>query len=49
MLIAAIVIYVIAALLAGPLWPLQLISGKAGILGVLLVIGWLVLLVKGMA
>ena len=33
MLIAAIVIYVILALLTGPFWPLDYISGKAGCLG----------------
>ena len=32
MLIAAIVIYVILALLTGPFWPLDYISGKAGCL-----------------
>lgn len=30
MFAAALIIYAIASLLVGPLWPLQLISGKAG-------------------
>lgn len=49
MFTTAIIIYVIAAILVGPLWPLELISGKAGPLGVLLAIGWFVLLIGGMS
>jgi len=45
---AAIIIYLIAAVLVGPSWPLQLISGKAGPLGVLLAIGWFALLIYGL-
>lgn len=47
MFIAAMVIYTIAAFLVGPLWPLQLISGKAGLIGVVLAIGWFILLIGG--
>ncbi len=46
---AAIIIYLIAAVLVGPLWPLELISGKAGPLGVLLAIGWIALLIYGLS
>ena len=48
MFIAAMIIYVIVAFLVGPFWPLQLISGKAGPLGILLAIGWFALLIGGM-
>lgn len=48
MFIAAMIIYVIVAFLVRPLWPLQLISGKAGPLGILLAIGWFALLIGGM-
>lgn len=47
MFILAIIIYVIFAFLTGPLWPLQLLGGKAGPLGYLLVIGWVILLIAG--
>ena len=40
MLIAAIVIYVILALLTGPFWPLDYISGKAGCLGQIICLLW---------
>ena len=44
MLIAAIVIYVILALLTGPFWPLDYISGKAGLFrtNYLSFVGWIV-------
>lgn len=48
MFTAAIIIYVIFGIITGPLWPLQLLGGKAGPLGYLLVIGWLALLIVGM-
>lgn len=48
MFIAAMIIYVIVAFLVGPLWPLQLISGKAGPFGILLAICWFALLIAGM-
>lgn len=47
MFILAIIIYVIFGFLTGPLWPLQLLGGKAGPLGYLLVIGWVILLIAG--
>lgn len=47
MFTAAIIIYVIMAFLTGPLWPLELIGGKGGILGYILVIGWICLLIGG--
>lgn len=48
MFIAAMIIYVFAAFLVGPFWPLELISGKAGPIGILLAIGWVALLIGGM-
>ncbi len=48
MLIAAGIIYVIFAFITGPLWPLELLGGKAGPLGYLLVIVWLGLLIGGL-
>ena len=47
MLILAIVIYVVLALLMGPLWPLQM-TGKGGFIGWAIVVGWLVLLLGGL-
>ena len=47
MLIAAGIIYAIFAVLTGPFWPLELLAGKAGPLGYLLVIIWLGLLISG--
>jgi hypothetical protein len=47
MLIAAILIYAIFTLIVGRMWPLQLLAGKAGPLGYILVIGWLALLIAG--
>jgi hypothetical protein len=49
MLIFAIIIYIIGAVLAGPLWILDMIFGKAGILGFLLGIGWCVLFFAGLS
>ena len=46
MFIAAIVIYVILAILLGPLWPLQMF-GKGGLLGKLVVAAWVALLIAG--
>lgn len=48
MLIVAFIIYIIIAFIAGPLWPLQLLGGKAGPLGYLLVIGWIILVLVGL-
>jgi hypothetical protein len=47
MLIAAVIIYVILALVTGPFWPFELLGGKAGPLGYLLVIVWFILLIAG--
>ena len=47
MFTAAIIIYVIVSLLIGPSWPFDLIAGKAGWLGRILVIGWIYMLIKG--
>jgi hypothetical protein len=44
----AVVIYIVAAILFGPLWPLELISGKAGVFGVIIASGWLILLIGGL-
>ena len=48
MVILACVIYVIIAFISGPLWPLQLLGGKAGPLGYLLLAGWIVLFIAGL-
>lgn len=48
MLIAAIIIYIVLAILFGPLWPLGMF-GSAGCLGKLIVAGWVALLIAGMA
>lgn len=47
MLVAAIIIYIILAIVAGPLWPLEMFS-KGGILGIIFVIGWFILLIAGL-
>ena len=49
MFIAAIVIYVILALLTGPLWPLDYISGKAGCLGQIICLLWGALFIAGLS
>lgn len=49
MFIAAIVIYVILALLTGPFWPLELISGKAGCLGQIIALLWGGLFIAGIS
>ena len=46
MLTAAIIIYVILAVLFGPLWPLSMFA-KAGLLGKLIVAAWVALLIAG--
>lgn len=48
MLILACIIYVVLAFISGPLWPIQLLSGKAGPLGYLLLVGWIVLFIAGL-
>lgn len=47
MFIAALIIYTIVAILIGPLWPFELISGKAGPIGIILTLGWFALLIGG--
>ena len=47
MLTAAMIIYVILAILFGSLWPLSMFA-KAGFLGKLIVAGWVALLIAGM-
>lgn len=47
MLTAAIIIYIVLAILFGPLWPLSMFA-KAGILGKLIVVGWVALLIVGL-
>jgi hypothetical protein len=47
MFTAAMIIYVIVSILAGPFWPFDLLAGKAGLLGRILVIGWIYMLIKG--
>ena len=48
MLILSVIIYVIFSFMAGPLWPLPLLGGKAGPLGYLLVICWFALFIAGL-
>ncbi len=45
MLIAALVMYLILALLLGPFWFLDFLAGKAGFLGYLAIIAWVALLI----
>lgn len=49
MLILAIIIYLVAAfgIGLGPLWPVEMLIGRAGCLGSILSLGWWVLLIKG--
>ena len=47
MVIAAIIIYIIFAILFGPLWPLSMFS-KAGCLGQIIVLAWVALLIVGL-
>lgn len=48
MFTAAIIIYVVLALLFGPLWPLSMF-GKGGCLGKIIVIAWVALLIAGLS
>ncbi len=43
----SIVIYVVFAIIVGPLWPLELLGGKAGPLGLILVLIWGFFLIWG--
>lgn len=47
MLIAAIIIYIVFALLFGALWPFSMF-GRGGCLGQIIVIAWVSLLVAGL-
>ena len=47
MLTVAIIIYVVFAILFGPLLPLSMFA-KAGLLGKIIVIAWVALLIAGM-
>ena len=47
MFTVAIIIYVVLAILLGPLWPLSMFA-KAGLLGKIIVVAWVALLVSGM-
>ncbi len=47
MFTVAIIIYVVLAILLGPLWPLEMFA-KAGLLGRIIVIAWAALLIAGM-
>ncbi len=47
MFILALIIYTIVALLLGPFWPFDLLSGKAGPIGIILTLGWIALLIGG--
>lgn len=46
MFTAAIIIYVILAILFGPEWPLSMFA-KAGLLGKIIVAAWVALLIAG--
>jgi hypothetical protein len=46
MFTVGIIIYVIVSIFIGPFWPIDLIAGKAGWIGRILVIGWIYLLIK---
>lgn len=48
MLVLSGIIYVVASLAAGPLWPLALIGGKGGLFGYVVVILWLITLIAGL-
>ena len=48
MLVAAIIIYIVLAILFGPMWPLDMF-GRGGCLGQLIVAGWVALLIAAMA
>lgn len=48
MFIAGTVIYIILAILLGPLWPLQMF-GRGGLIEKLIVLGWLSLMICGKA
>lgn len=48
MLVAAIIIYIVLAILFGSMWSLDMF-GRGGCLGQLIVAGWVALLIAGMA
>ena len=43
----SIIVYVVVALIVGPLWPLEFLGGKAGPLGLMLVLVWGFFLIWG--
>jgi len=49
MFIAAIVIYVILAIFFGPIWPIELLAGRGGLIGEIIAIGWGALLIIGLS
>lgn len=46
MLVIAIILYVVLAVMFGPLWPLSMFA-KAGFLGKVIVAAWLALFIAG--
>lgn len=49
MIILAIIIYLIFAFINGPFWPLELLAGKGGLFGYVLVIAWVLILIIGLS
>jgi hypothetical protein len=47
MFITAMIIYAIMSFITGPLWPLELLSGKGGFLGRIVVVAWATPLIAG--
>lgn len=47
MFTAALIIYLVLGFLIGPTWPLDFLSGKAGLLGFLFGVAWIALLIGG--
>jgi hypothetical protein len=47
MFILAMIIYVIMGFISGPFWPLELIRGRGGWFGRIVVIAWVILFIYG--
>ena len=47
MFTAALIIYVVLGLFIGPTWPLNLLSGKGGLLGFVFGAVWIAMLIGG--